>query len=1179
MTDISGGTGGQRNSRSARSRSTQLDTGRVSVRSQDRARAVHVAGRGKAQGVDAVAQAIGSFAPFLEQAAAQSEEKELADIREENREEITRVKSAVLQDRQGALDAVRTGDHSKFIPSNEFRSRKVIANSFEDFTARHGAQEDKETIRERIFSGGPAAVPERELEAYIAEQTKGGSPVFKAAFADEATRVAQPFMTEFRNTRQAVLAHEAELQAEAVVRNSLVNGDVPPTLGALDTMTDKIASTLPIPGPEQRLRAEAIRDKIILDEAAKGNALALKIATLPDETRDGTSIRTRNEEAYQASVDKHVANARKTRSLEHHNALESLEDRMAMHDAGQTLEGDSMEAIGTDLAMIRQRYGDNEAFDVLRNKYLAMLGAKATQSVTFDQLALGNTLPDVSNAQWNKDAKLLLSPEGKQMLMDRGLTAAEADRVIFASIAKKGPGTEGRDIMSNRLMLSDDLDDVTGTFTFLDSVDKASDLDLVTGKHLTEKANRIFKLMQWGLKAQKDPLRVRSDFLKATNEGAEGDPEKHFESRVSGDGTQGSKGALKVAKEAWDILDEDILDLHPGFWGSLQGKPGFDNLPNDVQQAFIKAVNVSSYLLSGTSVDEGDIANMASSFLERRLGVEADVDGNLSITMDRTPSVVVDETGKLIAGQQVTKDIIDRALDRFESAEMTPVIQAIGEFGGLRQDDLTELGEGLAVRTSANGFPQDISIAPGAIFTVAADSVSSEQGFGDDISGGQGPLEGFLRMVETGVNESNDKDIITFAAPHGEFDGQRIDVNALGVFMVFHGPSGSWRMRYKDVPDDTEGLSLSELETNRRENVFEAPAREEQRMADIVASRRNQGEPKVKPFEVIDETLDAVSDVAKEAIGEAGEAVQSGARSVANSIRKFFTTKRPGGQDPRNRAASERQRAAERRNALKQGRIGTAKPPVTDEQRGPVSDDEISALIDQEKAVVENMSTRGIVDPKSAMDAQGDDVEELTEDAISKSQDAGGLLNDVAAPGNQQYFAELSTFIEQHEGRTSFAYDDHTAKPWADGAANKGDPTVGVGFNLNRPDARQMMEKIGVDLDDVKAGKVRLSRSQQDRLLSETLRETNNWLRSHFKGVTLRNHQWVALTSLAYNSRWSKSGPTLIGVKLTKAIREGDFVAAAHEIESNSAGGVPARLKPAIQARRAKEAMMFRGNG
>jgi GH24 family phage-related lysozyme (muramidase) len=66
---------------------------------------------------------------------------------------------------------------------------------------------------------------------------------------------------------------------------------------------------------------------------------------------------------------------------------------------------------------------------------------------------------------------------------------------------------------------------------------------------------------------------------------------------------------------------------------------------------------------------------------------------------------------------------------------------------------------------------------------------------------------------------------------------------------------------------------------------------------------------------------------------------------------------------------------------------------------------------------------------------------------------------------------EIREWIERWEGRRSRVYTD-----------TRGHPTIGVGFNLDRPDARGHIEDVGLDYDQVRAGLVELSDSQIDRL-------------------------------------------------------------------------------------------------
>lgn len=68
--------------------------------------------------------------------------------------------------------------------------------------------------------------------------------------------------------------------------------------------------------------------------------------------------------------------------------------------------------------------------------------------------------------------------------------------------------------------------------------------------------------------------------------------------------------------------------------------------------------------------------------------------------------------------------------------------------------------------------------------------------------------------------------------------------------------------------------------------------------------------------------------------------------------------------------------------------------------------------------------------------------------------------------------------IEGHEGRRATAYPD-----------TMGNMTVGVGFNLERPDARQLISQVGANYDEVLAQRQSLTDQQIDRLFDITLNE------------------------------------------------------------------------------------------
>ena len=84
-----------------------------------------------------------------------------------------------------------------------------------------------------------------------------------------------------------------------------------------------------------------------------------------------------------------------------------------------------------------------------------------------------------------------------------------------------------------------------------------------------------------------------------------------------------------------------------------------------------------------------------------------------------------------------------------------------------------------------------------------------------------------------------------------------------------------------------------------------------------------------------------------------------------------------------------------------------------------------------------------------------------------------------ALEGEVQFRNKLLRQLEQHEGREERRYPDL-----------KGIPTIGIGFNLTRDDAREKIEALGADYDDVWAGQATLSDDQINRLLQDDLDQT-----------------------------------------------------------------------------------------
>lgn len=167
------------------------------------------------------------------------------------------------------------------------------------------------------------------------------------------------------------------------------------------------------------------------------------------------------------------------------------------------------------------------------------------------------------------------------------------------------------------------------------------------------------------------------------------------------------------------------------------------------------------------------------------------------------------------------------------------------------------------------------------------------------------------------------------------------------------------------------------------------------------------------------------------------------------------------------------------------------------------------------------------------------------------------------------YSRRRYSFLSQQEGVRFRAYDDQTGQPVAPGTAREGLATVGVGFNMERPDARAVYrEATGrSDFDAVRAGTTKINDQDVQRLFEHTIQEAEQFIQNRFRGVDLREHQRIALVSLAFNN------PSLVGPNLTRMVKEGDWNGARDEILHRS----NRTSNRGLASRRWREAAMFTG--
>lgn len=135
---------------------------------------------------------------------------------------------------------------------------------------------------------------------------------------------------------------------------------------------------------------------------------------------------------------------------------------------------------------------------------------------------------------------------------------------------------------------------------------------------------------------------------------------------------------------------------------------------------------------------------------------------------------------------------------------------------------------------------------------------------------------------------------------------------------------------------------------------------------------------------------------------------------------------------------------------------------------------------------------------------------------------------------NETTIESAEDMIKRHEGFEPYAYDD-----------TRGIRTIGYGFNLERADARQKIESLGLDYDSVYRGDTGITENQAESLFEDAYREavvTANSFAPNFSSLpeTAQN----ILVDMSYNL-----GPKIHSFeKMQEAIADSDWGRAADEM-------------------------------
>ncbi|MFG1989905.1 glycoside hydrolase family protein [Actinoplanes sp. NPDC048988] len=145
--------------------------------------------------------------------------------------------------------------------------------------------------------------------------------------------------------------------------------------------------------------------------------------------------------------------------------------------------------------------------------------------------------------------------------------------------------------------------------------------------------------------------------------------------------------------------------------------------------------------------------------------------------------------------------------------------------------------------------------------------------------------------------------------------------------------------------------------------------------------------------------------------------------------------------------------------------------------------------------------------------------------------------------GPQMTPEEMRAFVARHESPYGLQGNPHVYND------TKGIPTVGVGFNLNRSDAREKIAAVGANYDAVRAGTQNLTQQQITTLFEADYLGAVKTVQRHIRTfATLSSTRQAVLVDMAFNL-----GPAGFAAfkNLINAVNTGNWEAAARAMTSS----------------------------
>lgn len=1071
--------------------------------------------RATASSDSGLAQALQVTGEFFGGVSSRLQKEEIAKEAIRNEQAVESLGQAARENPELAREAARTGDFTQFL-GTEFARRTVVQQAGAKMIGDTLAIADRGAFREGL-ENLPA---DGDANAFHAEfnknQTEGMNPFAAHAYTAQVGKFAPQLIETRRKDIQNALIERSMKTVPASLRASLsIDGMLSPE--GFDQLKTRHAVSMPGVFTKNMVTLNDSYNKELVRLASKSGPVGQLANTLLD--RSGI-INTMDPVEVSDIRAKSVSNSRRAWAEQHNDVITETDDAVTKWELDG--KGDFKALSGIYIAFVSEalKFGskNNEKFRLMKKRITNIFKENAEVFKAFRIWQETGTFPAMTDKTRDSAVKFAYSKglrEGVSLESDRGSSAENIDK-------RSGLIMGGGDGFKENLAI-------------LIAINDKSNMAMAKNHLKSGQPTMMFHALaniarREGLDKARNMRDVVGDGFKNDERGTDNHFSRRFATTAiivgSDRPTQGAKGARDFLADFLSDLTDDEKEAAGIPEGTDLGSQTSQALYNDL----LKKLNIASFISAQMPGDGDDqVAAILKASLKGEYEFNVDASGKGWATLRTSPRTVRDAMGHAVEGKPFGKESAERYIEWRDREE---------EFTGLNldalsisEDDLTPV---TGTRAVHNGIKGPIEYTLGT-YTLPPEDAKL--------------MAGSYRLDQTNEDGSV---IATFIEPE-DLDADTSVMVSTNTTVVYDAKLKRRRLRYVDRPDlQEEGWFVASLGAI---SAFFG--------LDVIDK------------EALIKNLSSLDSKQREAAQR--HLLENDFAFWSDEKLQRMTTSR----DPHIRKKSRDEIAlrldGKVQSTFKSKGLNAGTAPEFGEGQPTPDEDGMEAL----DTVLDNHLQEGVdkglyqTVAVAAIDKLKEIPMEDKLDMVEGESMKSTFFEDMSQPAAQQFLTATSQFLEQREGFSSIVYNDATGGKYTIG--DKGIPTVGIGYNLLRTNSAEELKSVGLDRTKLFAGKQTVSRDQARQLVEIVMSDLIVFMRKEFPDTPMEQHRWTALTSLAYNSRWERNRPTLIGPELRKFIKAQQWENAAQEIEFRSGGGVLPSQKRGILLRRAIEAALFRG--